>query len=543
MEETELGQYRLLQRLGAGGMGEVFLARLERGEGFSKLLVVKRILPDLSDSSRFREMFATEARIAASLNHPHIIQVTDYGRVGRNCFLAMEYVQGTDLAALLSAAQQQRRPVPMDFLAGIGLAALRALGYAHTRDKPVIHGDVTPQNVLVGREGEVKLIDFGLARLSGPPSPEHHREIRGKLSYLPPEAAFGQPPGAKSDLFGVGAILYEMAAGVPPLPPLSDFDQALEQARRCLIPKAAEVNPGIHPALAHIIERALAPAGQDRFDDDAEMEESLRRVATTLGLDPSPRALGSFVSAVLGAGGFEAAAQVPRTLVAAPKTPRRRTGRVWIPLLALAAAAGAGVWILSPGSPPPDRPRPPSSLGLATVPAAEDAGVPHPADARSLPADKPGKKPQRKKRKIAKIAPRPPDAGVPAPGGDPAAEPPPAKKEPGFRLRTSREAYYVMDGSPERPTPVVVEEGLRGVHVLKIRDASGLAATVRIEVEGDRGNVKLAFHSSPYAILRIDGRPKGLTPIAEISVDRGAHVMTLAVPESRQILVLKMEIR
>jgi len=545
MEETELGQYRLVQRLGAGGMGEVFLAKLEREEGFSKLLVVKRILPDLSDSSRFREMFATEARIAASLNHPHIIQVTDYGRIDRNCFLAMEYIQGTDLAALLDLAQQQRRPVPMDFLVGVGLACLRALGYAHTRQKPVIHGDSSPQNVLVGREGEVKIIDFGLARLSGPPSPERLREVRGKLPYLSPEVAFGQQPAEKSDIFGVGAILYEMAAGVPPLPPVSDFDQALEQARRCMIPKATQVNPDIHPALAHVIDRALAPASEDRFGDAAEMEEALRRVSATLGLDPSPRVLGTFVTAVLGAGGSQAAAEVPRTLVATPRAPQRRFGRIWMLSLVLAAAVAAGVWILLQNNPP----HPPADLAVAPVvpvaeePQSEDAGVPDITDADPVKPDKPRKKPHRKKRKVVKVVPIQPDAGTQKPDEDSAAAPPPVEKKPGFRLRTNREAFYSMDGGPERPTPVVLEKGLRGVHLLKIRDRDGLSATVRIEVKGDRGNVKLAFRSNPYAILRIDGRPKGLTPIAEISVGRGAHVMTLAVPKSKHVLVLRMEIR
>jgi len=537
MEETELGQYRLLQRLGAGGMGEVFLARLEREEGFSKLLVLKRILPGLSESSRFREMFATEARIAAALNHPHIIQVTDYGRIERNCFLAMEYIQGTDLAALLGLAQQQRRPVPQEFLVGVPLACLRALGYAHTRKQPVIHGDISPQNVLVGREGEVKLIDFGLARLSGPPSPEQHREVRGKLSYLPPEVAFGQRPNQQSDLFGVGAILYEMAAGVPPLPPLSDFDRALDQARRSMIPPVSEVNPDIHPALAHVIDRALAPALADRFEDAAQMEEALGRVSATLGLDPSPRNLGSFVTTILGAGGAETSADVPRTLVAAPTGPRKKSGLAWPMLLLLAVAVAGGVWYLLQHGPQADPPRSPA--GLSVVPVIPDIPRPQPEDAGVVEPDKPAPKPKNKKRKVVKVVPEKPDAGE----EPPPVEPPPVEKDPGFSLRTNREAFYSLDGSSEKTTPLVLEEGLRGVHVLKIRDAQDLSATVRIEVKGEKGNVILAFQSSPYAILRIDGRPKGLTPIAGLLVGRGSHVITLAVPKSKHLLVLSMEIR
>jgi hypothetical protein len=309
------------------------------------------------------------------------------------------------------------------------------------------------------------------------------------------------------------------------------------------------VNPDIHPALAHVIDRALAPASEDRFGDAAEMEEALQRVSATLGLDPSTRALGTFVASVLGTGGAEAAAEVPRTLVAAPKARRRRTGWVWMPLLLLAVAIAGGVWIMLQSGPAIDTPPPPSNPDPApVVPVAEeprpaDAGIAAPADTDRLAADKPGKKPRRKKRRIAAITPGQPDAGGPPEGGDPLVKPPPVEAEPGFRLRTNREAFYSMDGGPEQPAPLILEEELRGVHLLKIRDREGLSATVRIEVKGDRGNVKLAFRSSPYAILRIDGRPKGLTPIAEISVGRGTHVMTLAVPKSRHVLVLNMEIR
>jgi hypothetical protein len=325
-----------------------------------------------------------------------------------------------------------------------------------------------------------------------------------------------------------------MAAGVPPLPPLSDFDKALDQARRSMIPKASEVNPDIHPALAHVIDRALAPALEDRFQDAAQMEEALGRVSATLGLDPSPRNLGTYVTKVLGAGGAEAVVDVPRTLVATPATPRKKSGLVWLLLLFFIVSAGAGVWVLLQNGPPADPPRSPS--GLSVVPVIPPIPPPQPEDAGIAEPDKPAPKPKRKKkRKVVKVVEEEPDAGT---------EPPPVvEKEPGFSLRTNREAFYSLDGSEEKAAPLVLEDTLRGVHLLKIRDVQGLSATIRIEVKGEKGNVKLAVQSSPYAILRIDGRPKGLTPIAGLSVGRGAHVMTLAVPKSKHLLVLSLEIR
>jgi serine/threonine protein kinase len=555
MEETALGQYRLIERLGAGGMGEVFLARLEREEGFKKLLVLKRILPDLSESSRFREMFSAEARIAAKLNHPHIIQVTDFGRIGRNCFLAMEYVEGADLATLLGRTQQRRIPVPIDFLCAVAMACLRALDYAHRSAEPVVHGDVSPSNVLVGREGEVKLADFGLARLAGSGAAGPAGEIRGKLCYMAPEVAFGQPAEIRSDVFGVGAILYEMICRVPPLARLSRYQDGIQQAQRCMIPKVDQVMPEAQPDLAGIIDRALSPGIEDRFENAAAMEESLARVVKTLGLDPGPRPVGTFVQSVMGEAGAGQLPDIPRTLVAVPAAKKkRRTRTLWIVFaLLLAVATGGLAWKVFRSKPadPIDEDKP--TPGVLEEPPGElpdggpgvdasatlDAGLLDTQDAGRV-AGPDRKPPRRRRRKRVSVVPAP-DGGQHASGDSSPTPFGPGKKRPAFRLETNRPVKVSLDGVPESDSPLVQPDALLGTHILKVRDEQGLQATVRIESRGESGDLWFAFRSRPFAILSVDGNPKGLTPIGRVRLGRGSHVFTLAVPKHRP-LVLRIRI-
>ncbi|MBW1870473.1 MAG: serine/threonine protein kinase [Deltaproteobacteria bacterium] len=550
--QNELGQYRLIERLGAGGMGEVFLARLEREEGFKKLLVVKRILPELSESARFREMFSTEARIAANLNHPHIIQVTDFGRIERNCFLAMEYIAGTDLASLLDRASQKHNTIGVDFIIGVGLACLRGLDYAHRSNPSVVHGDVNPSNILVGREGEVKLADFGLASLSGKRSQNH--QIQGKLCYMPPEVAFGQAAQPASDIFGLGATLYEMLTGVSPLPRVPGFEDALEQARRCMIPPVMQIQPEVNPALANIINRALAPAAEDRFENAQVMENSLLRIVESLNLDPGPRTIGNFVSSIVGTDRRQGAPNVPRTLVALPAA---KSGNglknFWLVFIMLAAISTGGTAWYFLRADPKNTPEPDGPLLTESepIPNEPDGGksAEH-IDAGTMPPPDAGKKfagahrlGLRRKVKSKITIPRrdgglaPKDSGPEHPASDGRL----ASNSPKFSLKTNRPVFIYLDNKPKQNAPLVLPDGLKGTHILKIKDGRGLTAVVRIEAEGIKGDIRFAFRSTPFAILSVDGSPRGLTPIGQIRLSRGAHVFSLAIPKHKP-LVLRMNI-
>src|SRR5689334_20315467 len=208
------GKYRLDQRLGGGGMAEVFLASTMGAEGFSRRVAIKRVLPGYSDNEAFSRMFVEEARISSQLVHPNIVSVVDFDRDAENrLFLVMELVEGKDLDGLLSTGL-----LPIPVVIFVIAEVLRGLGYAH--DLPVgndvrgvVHRDVSPHNVLVSWEGAVKVSDFGIAKARAASNATASVFIKGKPQYMSPEQANGQPLDGRSDLFAVGVMLWEMLTG------------------------------------------------------------------------------------------------------------------------------------------------------------------------------------------------------------------------------------------------------------------------------------------------------------------------------------------
>ena len=209
-----IGPYRVLGTIALGGMGEVFLAALEREGGFEKRVALKRALPQLMADTAFVELFEREARLAAALDHRHIVQVFDFGRHEDGAWIAMEYVHGVDLKSVLD----QEGALPTSLAIEIGLACARGLHYAHRATDPrgqalhVVHSDVSPQNVLLSFQGDVKLADFGLAHAAAR-GPSDEGALRGKFAYMSPEQARGEAVGPASDQFSLGAVLYEALSG------------------------------------------------------------------------------------------------------------------------------------------------------------------------------------------------------------------------------------------------------------------------------------------------------------------------------------------
>jgi serine/threonine protein kinase len=213
------GKYQLQRKLAEGGMAEVFLGRQAGLEGFEKLIVLKRIRPELSQDQNFVNMFLNEARVAARLNHPNIVQIFELGKVDTQYFIAMEFIHGEDLRTLTRMADTQKRHLPPGLTCRIIADTLAGLHYAHTRSsadgKPLglVHRDVSPQNVLVTYEGGVKLVDFGIAKATrGGALTEQTRAglFKGKFAYMSPEQSRGQPLDARSDIFAVGILLWEL---------------------------------------------------------------------------------------------------------------------------------------------------------------------------------------------------------------------------------------------------------------------------------------------------------------------------------------------
>jgi serine/threonine protein kinase len=217
------GRYRLLDRVAIGGMAEVFLARTSSIDGFDKDLIIKRIRPELTRDETFVSMFIDEARVSIALSHPNVVQVFDFGAVptddGTSYYLAMEYVNGCDLGALLQLDEFDAKGLPPEVALYVVGQVCRGLDYAHNlRNRRgdalhVIHRDISPRNVLLSYDGGVKVADFGIAKTKNRISQTQPGMVLGKLVYMAPEHALGQEIDARADIFAAGAVLWELLTG------------------------------------------------------------------------------------------------------------------------------------------------------------------------------------------------------------------------------------------------------------------------------------------------------------------------------------------
>ena len=279
-ELRRFGRFEILKRIAAGGMAEIYLASQTGQQGFRKTVVLKRILPEFADDPRFVEMFVEEAKIAAALDHDSIVKVYDFGSVEGNYFLAMEYVDGRDLAFILDDLAPRSELLPLEAALHVSRRVASALHYAHTksdeqgRPMGIVHRDISPQNILISKAGAVKILDFGIARAKVRTRAATMHEIKGKAAYMSPEQARGESPGAASDIYSLGLVLYEMATGRQGLSGESDM-AALEAARNPNPLPPSVANNRVDKDLEEIILKALAPNPLDRYSSALAMEEAL----------------------------------------------------------------------------------------------------------------------------------------------------------------------------------------------------------------------------------------------------------------------------
>jgi serine/threonine protein kinase/tetratricopeptide (TPR) repeat protein len=290
---TTFGRYRLLERLGQGGMAEVFKAKSYGVEGFEKVLVIKRILPDLARSQEFVDMFIHEAKLAVRLSHANIVQVFDLGLApgpeilgAKNdaYYMAMEYVHGFDLATLLSRCRRQQVTLPIDMCVYVASEVAKGLDHAHRRRdeqmRPlgIVHRDVSPQNVLLSLEGEVKVTDFGIAKARGvldsSGEDTRTRQLHGKFGYMSPEQARGEPVDARSDLFSLGVLIYECVAGVNPFSAPTTFE-TLRRVQACEYPPIELLRPDAPAELVAMIKMAMGKEASERYPDAGRMYEAM----------------------------------------------------------------------------------------------------------------------------------------------------------------------------------------------------------------------------------------------------------------------------
>ncbi len=282
-----LGKYQILSRLSVGGMAEIFLAAFVDSEGATRLVTLKRILPDLRERDEFVNMFVNEARITASLQHPNIAQVHELGQERDDLFIAMEFIAGQSLASILRRCHRMNRPVPMGFTAMVGRDLCKALDAAHNHQlltgerAPIIHRDVSPGNVMVTYDGVVKVIDFGVAKAANTLSRTMTGNIKGSHGYMSPEQARGAPLDARSDLFSAAAVLHELMTGRP----LFLRDSELVTFRGILrdeIPTPISMNPGVPKALSDAVMTALQRNPDARYPSAIKMARSLQGAIPSL---------------------------------------------------------------------------------------------------------------------------------------------------------------------------------------------------------------------------------------------------------------------
>ncbi len=274
-------KYELIERIATGGMAEIYRARYRAAAGITKQVVIKKILPHYSGNPAFVQMFRDEARIVVGLSHGNIAQVFDFGEVNGEYYLAMEHVHGQPLSKLVRRMREQGIPaVPGPFACFIALEMCKGLHYAHTRTddggRPlgIVHRDVSPQNVLLGYDGQVKLVDFGIAkaRTAGRKETEVGA-LKGKYVYFAPEQARGKELDARTDVFAAGIVLYEMLCGR--LPFEGKMMDVLTRIVRADFPRPRSLNPDIPPALERIILTAMALEKEERYQSAQAMQEAL----------------------------------------------------------------------------------------------------------------------------------------------------------------------------------------------------------------------------------------------------------------------------
>jgi len=280
MAIEQFGKYELIDRLGSGGMAEVFLARTASIAGFEKLLAIKRLLPFCTQDQETVDLLADEARITVKLSHPNIVQVFDFGRVEDTYYIAMEYVDGLDLKSLVRVDELTSTPLRLDLAIHITNSLLDALDFAHEKTDErgerlgIIHRDVSPHNVLISRHGQIKLTDFGVARAAISIHVSRVGDIRGKFSYMPPEQVCGGEIDRRVDIFAAGAILYELLTGYQPYRSASANEQLL--LLRHEVEPPSRYREDLSPELDAICLRALDKSPERRFGSAGEFAVALR---------------------------------------------------------------------------------------------------------------------------------------------------------------------------------------------------------------------------------------------------------------------------
>ncbi len=461
---AHLDKYQIVAPLAVGGMAELYVARVRGTAGFERLCVVKRILPQHARDEMFVKMFLDEARLAATLRHPNVIDVYDVGMGKGRYYFVMEYVHGQDLAALIAAARSQKRGLKIGCAIAVCIAAAAGLHHAHEQVGPdgtplkIVHRDISPGNILISYDGHVKVVDFGIAKAAARATQTTAGGMKGKLCYMSPEQVVASADlDHRSDVFSLGVVLYELTTGRPLFRGDSDYLIA-EKITSGEITPPSEARAGYDPKLEAIVMKALAMKPRDRWQTAQELQHALEDYARAAQLDTTSRALGGLMRDLFASqiAEWEAAQREGRSLAdlvrqsvemaavgptteayanidIAPLPPPRRAKWPALAAIALLAGAGAGAAIVigRTGNDAPivaAEPEPPTPtetpttvvapilVPVATAPATVDAGVAPIADEKPKARSK-------KSTKRTQAEPPPAGSGSRKPALDDVADP------------------------------------------------------------------------------------------------------------------------
>lgn len=291
-EGIQFGQYVLLERIATGGMAEVWKARMRGVEGFQKTVAIKKILPHLSDNDEFIEMFVNEAKLAAQLNHSNIIHIYDLGKIASSYYIAMEYVDGHDLKTILRQGEDRSQPMTLELALFITSKVASALDYAHRKrdfdEKEIglVHRDVSPQNILISHEGDIKLCDFGIAKAASKASHTQAGALKGKLQYMSPEQAWGQKIDRRSDIFALATVMFELLTARKLFSGENEIS-VLERVREAKVVPPSSINEEVTPAIDTVVLKALEKDPEARYQTAGELARDLDSILYSMRPTPT----------------------------------------------------------------------------------------------------------------------------------------------------------------------------------------------------------------------------------------------------------------
>ena len=302
-QPVRFGKYLLLENLATGGMAQLYKAKIIGIQGFEKLIAIKMILPHLAKEKELVSSFIDEAKLAALLNHQNVVQIYDFGSMEDSYFISMEYLFGNDLRSIWNKSKEKNLPLSLEYALYIISRVCSGLAYAHElkdfqgKSLNIIHRDISPQNIFVTHHGDVKILDFGIAKAASQSTVTQYGMIKGKVAYMSPEQASGKPIDQRSDIFSTGIILYELVTNSKMFTGDNTI-QILTKVRDAEYVSPQSIASGLHAKVYRILNRALAKEPEQRYQSCREMLVDLEECIVELALRPSSSGLAQYMKAL-----------------------------------------------------------------------------------------------------------------------------------------------------------------------------------------------------------------------------------------------------